>query len=250
MAGEKTKAVEDPFADLVSSEPGKLASAAEGVKAARKAGAAKGSPYTATSKRVAATVVTLKPKAKKKLKRDRTIKQELKRLSKGKMTGEELVAFSQRIADAIAHKPKKKDRKKPKRAHGVRSQEKGKVGERAVANKFKDRWPVLCVDARRGNQARDGSDCSDVEGVPGLWVESKKERQNNVRDTLKQMKEDCKDGRIQVAVIKDDGEPPFVVMPQESLFRILNEESFAERDQEALRLRSQGRFKPGAESVR
>ncbi|KKM94494.1 hypothetical protein LCGC14_1197760 [marine sediment metagenome] len=144
-------------------------------------------------------------------------------------------------------KKKAKAKRKHKRPHGTRSREKGNEGERDVANALKKEWPVLCEHARRGLQDRDGIEACDVEGVPGMWVESKKEVQNNVRKTLRQMAEKCQDGRIPFAVIKDDGKPPFVVMPFESLVRILNEASFAETQDAMIRLRPEPN-NPGAES--
>lgn len=105
---------------------------------------------------------------------------------------------------------------------GRSNKRKGKVGERAVANAFKDRWPYHCKHARRGLQDRDGSEAADVEGVPGLFVEVKKMKQANVREALRQAIEACKDGRRPIAVIKDDKKPAFVVLSLDDFMAILD----------------------------
>ncbi len=127
---------------------------------------------------------------------------------------------------------KKKSRRKPTRAHGARSREKGKEGERVVANGFKDRWPEYCKHARRGLQDRDGMEHADVEGVPGLFIEVKKQRRANVRAALEQATESCKDGRRPIAVIKDDKKPPFVVLSQDDFLEILDWGSWKKIDDE------------------
>ncbi|KKN67578.1 hypothetical protein LCGC14_0460330 [marine sediment metagenome] len=113
-------------------------------------------------------------------------------------------------------------KRKPTRAHGTRSREKGKEGERVVANRFRDRWPEYCKHARRGLQDRDGIEHADVEGVPGLFIEVKKQKKANVRAALEQVKEACKDGRRPMVVIKDDKKPPFVVLTQDDFMAILD----------------------------
>jgi hypothetical protein len=97
------------------------------------------------------------------------------------------------------------------------SRRKGKVGEREVANAIR---LTLGLDAHRGCQARAGTDTCDVEGVPGLWVESKRGKQPNVRAALRQATEDS-DGRVPVAVIRDDGEDAFAVLSFDALLALM-----------------------------
>lgn len=56
---------------------------------------------------------------------------------------------------------------------GKKSREKGKVGERLLANELREALPDIAHLIKRGLQSRDGGEVSDVEGVAGWWFEHK-----------------------------------------------------------------------------
>lgn len=56
---------------------------------------------------------------------------------------------------------------------GKAQREKGKRGERMLAEELRNTFPELAEQIRRGWQSRSGSDDPDVVGVPGVWFESK-----------------------------------------------------------------------------
>jgi len=91
---------------------------------------------------------------------------------------------------------------------GARSNQKGKAWERRVAALLRGE---LGIDARRGQQARDGGDAPDVVVDLPFWIECKHGRQPNVRAALAQAIE-ASDGRTPVAVVKDDRREPMVVL--------------------------------------
>lgn len=91
---------------------------------------------------------------------------------------------------------------------GKSQREKGKRFEREVARRFRDVLPGY--DVRRGFQSRRGSDAPDVD-VPKFWVEAKVGARTNPRAALAQAIE-ATDGRIPVAVCKDDRKDPVVMM--------------------------------------
>jgi len=99
---------------------------------------------------------------------------------------------------------------------GALSRRKGHRFEREVAADLR----VLFPDARRGLQYQDGATAPDVEGTP-FHVECKAGRKPNPRAALKQAQRDTKD-RPPIAVIKDDREEPFAVMPWSVLLSLLH----------------------------
>ena len=94
---------------------------------------------------------------------------------------------------------------------GKHSRDKGKRGERAIANRFKE----LGFDkAHRGWQSRAGTDACDVEGTP-YWVEVKFHKKVNYRAALRQAVEDSTaagDPRPPLVVAKDDHEEAVVFL--------------------------------------
>lgn len=88
---------------------------------------------------------------------------------------------------------------------------KGKVWEREVARLFRDAMPG--TDPHRGQQCRDGSDASDVEGVPGFWIEAKHQASPHPEAALRQAQEACRDAtRRPIAVLKRNHGEPFVCL--------------------------------------
>lgn len=89
--------------------------------------------------------------------------------------------------------------------------EKGKRGERRVANLYREAMPG-CDTIKRGWQTRKGTDAPDVDGVPCFAPESKEQKQANVRAALAQAVETAPPGKTAVAHIHDTGREPFVVL--------------------------------------
>ena len=87
---------------------------------------------------------------------------------------------------------------------------KGQVWERAVAALFRAALGLGADVVKRGWQARDGREASDVQGTP-FWIECKHQRLCNAQAALRQA-EEATDGRPPVAVCKDNRGAPFVVM--------------------------------------
>lgn len=78
------------------------------------------------------------------------------------------------------------------KAQGRRSKDKGKRGERMLAKELKR---AGYEDARRGAQyagkAHGGDDAPDVLGLPGIHIECKFVEKLNLRDAMKQSKDDA-----------------------------------------------------------
>lgn len=92
---------------------------------------------------------------------------------------------------------------------GASQRRKGHNFERRVVRQLREAMPG--ADIRRGLQYRDGAECPDVV-CPVFHVECKKGRKPNARAALVQAEADCGKGRIPLAVIGDDRQPPFVVL--------------------------------------
>ncbi len=97
---------------------------------------------------------------------------------------------------------------------GRASRIKGAVGERKTAHELNDRCPQDMHVKRGIGQTRAGDEVPDVDGVDCLWIEVKTQKKANPRAALKQAMEAAAThpGRIPVAVIRDTGKKPFVVM--------------------------------------
>ena len=105
---------------------------------------------------------------------------------------------------------------------GNHSRNKGKAGEREVAQLLR----IAGFDARRGFQARAGTDECDVEGIDdpaarggGYWVEVKRGRRCNLRGAISQAEEDT-DGRAPVVIWRDDRAPWMVLISLEDWARM------------------------------
>ena len=94
----------------------------------------------------------------------------------------------------------------------INSKEKGKRGEREVAELFQSAG----YDARRTAQVRGKTDgMPDVEGVPGLWVEVKRNERLNVSDAIAQAVRDTSEAgspELPTAIHRKNGEEWLVTM--------------------------------------
>jgi hypothetical protein len=112
--------------------------------------------------------------------------------------------------------------------------QKGKVGEREVANLFK----AAGFDARRpAGQSFAGSDAADVQvhRLPHLWVEVKRGARTNVRAALRQAAEACKSEHWPIAVTRDDHEPQPVVSMKWDVFASLLSKAYPEAINDEIR---------------
>jgi len=104
---------------------------------------------------------------------------------------------------------------------GLRSRRKGVEFERAVVRTFAE---VFGADhVRRGFQYRSGSDAPDVQ-TPIFAVECKRGVRTNPRAALEQVVK-ASDGKgfVPLAVCKDDGQEPFVVLRLDDLLELTRE---------------------------
>lgn len=105
---------------------------------------------------------------------------------------------------------------------GARSRRKGATWERELASRWRERFRL---ETKRGiGQARNASEVSDVEGLPGFWVEAKVGAMPNPRAALSQAIEACGTRPLWcLAVVKDDRREPFVCMTLDDFEDLLGE---------------------------
>jgi len=87
---------------------------------------------------------------------------------------------------------------------------KGASWERAVAAMFREAMPG--AEIRRNLQPQGGSAVGSDLLVPGFAPECKVGKMPNPRAALTQAERDAKPGQCPIGIIKDDRQPPFVVL--------------------------------------
>ncbi|MBA57883.1 MAG: hypothetical protein CMQ40_01780 [Gammaproteobacteria bacterium] len=95
---------------------------------------------------------------------------------------------------------------------GRSSRIKGAVGERKTAKELDERCPDHIKVKRGIGQARAGNEVPDVDGIDCLWPEVKTQKRANMRGAYRQAEEAAPPGRIPLAIIRDTGKTPLVVM--------------------------------------
>jgi hypothetical protein len=103
---------------------------------------------------------------------------------------------------------------------GALSRRKGAAYERELANMFRAVMPG--ADIRRGIQYRSGEEAPDVD-CPVFWIEAKRGKQPNVRAALRQARDCAPQGRVPLAVIRDDREEAFVALSLEDFLDFVKE---------------------------
>lgn len=104
---------------------------------------------------------------------------------------------------------------------GRMSRRKGKRFEQIVAAQLRE---IFGDQVKRGWQAREGHDASDVEGVPGWWVECKNHQRVNIREAYEQaeaakaLSQDADAATVVFA--KDMGKPALAIVDM-SVFMVL-----------------------------
>lgn len=103
---------------------------------------------------------------------------------------------------------------------GLTSKNKGKRGERWLAQRLREAFPQYADTIRRGWQARSGKDAADVE-FPGVHFECKNTKRPNPMAALRQAIEDCRKGNIPIAVLLQSRSYPVAILPFEDLLKLL-----------------------------
>lgn len=109
--------------------------------------------------------------------------------------------------------------KKSKTQIGKASKNKGKVGEREVANILKDAG----YDTRRGEQFCGASGDADVIGLPGIHIEVKRVESFRLWDALSQSKGDAREGEKPIVIHRKNHCPWVVVQPLDDWLELYRE---------------------------
>ncbi len=89
-----------------------------------------------------------------------------------------------------------------------------------MVHRFRGAMPG--AEVHRGFQARGGHEAPDVE-APIWWIETKHGKRPSIRNALRQAEGDCPKGRIPIAVVKDDREPPTVTLSLDDFLEIVSQ---------------------------
>ena len=99
------------------------------------------------------------------------------------------------------------------------SRNKGKVGEREVANILKANG----YDAKRGVQYKGGEDSPDVVGLPGFHIEVKRVEKLHLYPALEQAKRDKAEAEIPLVVHRQNNKEWVAILPFEDLIRLCHD---------------------------
>ena len=103
---------------------------------------------------------------------------------------------------------------------GALSRRKGRRYEQELVHLFREAMPG--AEVRRGLQSRGGEEVPDVD-CPVFWLEAKRGKKPNVRAALAQAAGAAPQGRIPLAVIRDDREEAFVALSLEDFLEFVRE---------------------------
>ena len=101
---------------------------------------------------------------------------------------------------------------------GKTSREKGKRGERELANKLRE----YGYDTHRGVQYQGGPESPDVVGLPGIHVEVKRTEAFRLEEALSQAQADAGPDDLPAVFHRKNGRPWCVVMPLDSWMALYN----------------------------
>lgn len=91
---------------------------------------------------------------------------------------------------------------------GGMSRNKGKAGEREVANILRNRG----YDAHRGVQYHGGPDSPDVVGLPGIHIEVKRVERLLLYPSVEQSRNDAGQGEIPIVVHRPNNKPWIAIL--------------------------------------
>lgn len=104
-----------------------------------------------------------------------------------------------------------------RRKMGKASRDKGKRGERELANILKEHG----FEARRGQQFCGTSGDADVIGIPGIHIECKRVERLNISEAMNQSRRDAKETEIPTVFHRRNNEKWLVTMGLEDFLSIL-----------------------------
>ena len=104
---------------------------------------------------------------------------------------------------------------------GRMSREKGKRGERELANTLKEHG----FDARRGQQFCGASGDADVIGLPGIHIEVKRTESLSLYSALEQAEADARDNEIPVVFHRRNHKKWVVIMELENFLNMYQGET-------------------------
>ena len=109
---------------------------------------------------------------------------------------------------------------------GKASREKGKRGERELANLLRS---YGFENSRRGQQfcGKDGS--ADVVGLPGIHIECKRVERLNLENAMEQSQQDARPGEIPIVCHRRDRKPWLVTLTLDDFIQIYKGENQNER---------------------
>lgn len=99
----------------------------------------------------------------------------------------------------------------------INSRNKGKRGERHVANILKEHG----YDAKRGVQYQGSPDSPDVVGLPGVHIEVKFTEHLNIWNALAQSERDAGEDEVPIVVFKRNRSKVYAVLEFEELIEII-----------------------------
>lgn len=99
---------------------------------------------------------------------------------------------------------------------GKRSRDKGKVGERELANVLRR----YGYDAHRGVQYHGGSDSPDVVGLPDVHIEVKRVERLQLYDALEQSRHDSDDNEFPVVMHRKNRKEWVVIQPLDDWIKL------------------------------
>ncbi len=103
---------------------------------------------------------------------------------------------------------------------GNHSRRKGHDFERALVHVFREAMPG--AEVRRGLQSRSGAEVADVD-CPVFFPEAKRGKKPNVRAALAQALAAAPEGRIPLAVVRDDRAEPFVALRLDDFLELVRD---------------------------
>jgi len=103
---------------------------------------------------------------------------------------------------------------------GARSRRKGARFEREMVHRFREAMPDDEVE--RGLQCRSGAEAPDID-CPVFWPELKRGKKPNMRAALRQAIEAAPDGRLPIAVVRDDRAAPTVTLLLDDFLDLVGE---------------------------
>lgn len=103
---------------------------------------------------------------------------------------------------------------------GKMSRDKGKRGERELAQKLRE---YGFSDCRRGRQSGSADGTADVINLPGIWIEAKRVERLELYTALSQAKSDARDGEMPVVMHRKNNCEWVVIQPLSDWIQLYRE---------------------------